>query len=80
MDFVFIEDGNDDHQKLPDLVWLSRIISAAANSKDEGILTERWNGEYGYGKSPVTWNGSVKIIQQYAESGVQVRTVRVRNC
>ena len=60
--------------KTCDPVWLSRIISACANSsEDDGILTGNWSGDYEGGVSPVTWNGSVKIIQQYAETKTPVK-------
>jgi len=60
--------------KLSDPVWLSRIISAAANSSDDnGVLTGNWTGEYEGGVSPTTWNGSVKILQQYAETKTPVK-------
>lgn len=60
--------------KLRDATWLSRIISAAANSSDDnGVLSGNWSGDYTGGVSPVTWNGSVKIIQQYADTNVPVK-------
>lgn len=60
--------------KMADPAWISRIISAAANcSEDDGVLTGNWSGDYEGGVSPVTWNGSVKIIQQYAESKTPVK-------
>ena len=60
--------------KMRDPVWLGRILSAAANSSDErGILTGNWSGDYSGGVSPVTWNGSVKIIQQFAETNEPVK-------
>merc|ERR1711892_67635 len=61
-------------QKMRDPVWLGRILSAAANSSDEnGILMGNWSGDYSGGVSPVTWNGSVKIIQQFIETGQPVK-------
>ena len=61
-------------QKLRDPVWLGRILSAAANSSDEnGILMGNWSENYEGGVSPVTWNGSVKIIQQFIETGEPVK-------
>ena len=61
-------------QKLRDPVWLGRILSAAANSSDEnGILMGNWSGNYEGGISPLTWNGSVKIIQQFIETGQPVK-------
>lgn len=64
--------------KAADPVWVSRIISAGANSSDEGgILTGNWSGDYEGGVSPVTWSGSVKIIQQYAETK---RSVKFGQC
>lgn len=60
--------------KLSDAVWISRILSAVANSSDEnGILTGRWDGQYDDGKSPVSWNGSVEIIQKYAQTNTPVK-------
>ena len=61
-------------QKMRDPVWLGRILSAAANSSDDnGILMGNWSGDYSGGASPVTWNGSVKIIQQFIETGQPVK-------
>ena len=55
-----------------DPVWISRVLSAVANNasdrNDIGILTGNWTGDYSGGVSPTTWNGSVKILQQFAET------------
>ena len=60
--------------KLRDPVWIGRILSAQANcSNGSGILEGNWSGDYSGGVSPVTWNGSVKIIRQYAETGKAVK-------
>ena len=61
-----------DPKKLRDPVWISRVLSAVANNasdrNDIGILTGNWTGDYSGGVSPTTWNGSVKILQQFAET------------
>ena len=55
-----------------DPVWISRVLSAVANNasdrNDIGILTGNWTGDYSGGVSPTTWNGSVKILQQFVET------------
>ena len=61
--------ANKGISKAADPVWVSRILSAGANcSDDNGVLTGNWTGDYSGGVSPVTWNSSVNIIQQYAET------------
>lgn len=60
--------------KLNDPLWLSRIISAGANSHDDaGVVAGNWSGDFTGGTAPVTWNGSVKIIQQFADTKQPVK-------
>lgn len=40
---------------------------------DKGILTGRWDGKYDGGCSPMDWYGSVRIINQYMETGKPVK-------
>ncbi|CAG5098814.1 Oidioi.mRNA.OKI2018_I69.XSR.g15999.t3.cds [Oikopleura dioica] len=65
--------GKKGLQKTRDPVWLSRILSAGANSSEGGVLTGNWSGKYDGGVSPVTWSGSVKILQQYWETKSDVK-------
>jgi len=61
-------------QKLSDPVWLSRIISASANANNNhGVVYGRWDGNYTGEKAPLTWNGSVKILQEYAKTKQPVK-------
>jgi len=68
--------------KLRDPVWLGRILSAVANSSNEGgILSGAWNGEWKDDDGnlidgctrPTSWSGSVKIIKQFMETGEPVK-------
>ena len=53
--------------KLADLVQITRIISAMANSNnnDSGVLTGKWDGKYQDGTAPVSWNSSISILKKY---------------
>ncbi|KAK3741947.1 hypothetical protein RRG08_024693 [Elysia crispata] len=65
-----------------ELVWTSRgnpiqvvrKISAVVNSNDEGgVLVGNWSGKYEDGKSPLSWTGSVGILEQYWENKKPVK-------
>lgn len=36
------------------------------------MLVGNWSDDYSMGTSPTAWTGSVKILQQYANTGVPV--------
>lgn len=43
------------------------------NSQDDnGVLVGNWSDDYSMGTAPTAWIGSVKILQQYANTGVPV--------
>ncbi|KAG8198472.1 hypothetical protein JTE90_022202 [Oedothorax gibbosus] len=49
-----------------DPVKVVRHISAVVNSPDDnGVLVGNWSNDYGGGKPPTHWGGSVAILQQY---------------
>ena len=51
-------------------IKVSRAISALVNSLDDhGVLVGKWQQPYDDGIEPWEWNGSVKILDQYLESG-----------
>ncbi|XP_012938089.1 hemocyte protein-glutamine gamma-glutamyltransferase [Aplysia californica] len=51
-----------------------RKISAAVNSSDEGgVLVGNWSGNYSAGRSPLSWTGSVAILESYWDSKRPVR-------
>ena len=51
-------------------IKVSRAISALVNSlDDQGVLVGKWQQPYDDGIEPWEWNGSVKILDQYLESG-----------
>ncbi|XP_033753995.1 hemocyte protein-glutamine gamma-glutamyltransferase-like [Pecten maximus] len=55
--------------QLADPVMISRAISAIVNNCDDyGVLVGRWDGQYGDGKSPTTWNGSANILRCFANN------------
>lgn len=44
------------------------------NSNDDlGILQGRWNGEYEDGTAPAAWTGSVPILEEYLDTGNEVK-------
>ncbi|XP_009686105.2 protein-glutamine gamma-glutamyltransferase 4 [Struthio camelus] len=57
-----------------DPVAVSRAMSALVNANDDrGVLFGNWSGVYTGGTSPVTWIGSVSILQQYYKKKKSVR-------
>ncbi|KYM93428.1 PREDICTED: hemocyte protein-glutamine gamma-glutamyltransferase-like [Cyphomyrmex costatus] len=57
-----------------DPVKMVRAISRIVNSNDDkGVLTGRWDGEYSDGTAPATWTGSVPILEQFWETGNEVK-------
>jgi hypothetical protein len=44
------------------------------NSNDDlGVLQGRWNGQYEDGTAPAAWTGSVPILEEYLDSGSEVK-------
>lgn len=44
------------------------------NSNDDlGILQGRWNGQYDDGTAPAAWTGSVPILEEYLDTGSEVK-------
>ncbi|XP_037075868.1 annulin-like isoform X2 [Pollicipes pollicipes] len=57
-----------------DPVAVTRAISAMVNHCDEnGVLVGNWSGDYGGGSPPTKWQGSVKILQRYYDTGKPVK-------
>ncbi|RLU19411.1 hypothetical protein DMN91_007968 [Ooceraea biroi] len=57
-----------------DPVRMARVISRIINSNDDkGVITGRWDGEYGDGTAPAAWTGSVPILEQFWETGREVK-------
>ena len=51
-----------------------RDLSAVVNVQDEkGALVGNWSGKYDDGTAPGTWNGSGRILQQYAQTKQPVK-------
>lgn len=43
------------------------------NSQDDnGVLVGNWSDDYSGGSAPTLWTGSVKILLQYANTGIPV--------
>jgi hypothetical protein len=44
------------------------------NSNDDlGVLQGRWSGQYEDGTAPAAWTGSVPILEEYLDSGSEVK-------
>ncbi|XP_070842267.1 coagulation factor XIII A chain-like [Chaetodon trifascialis] len=55
------------------IIKLIRKGSAMLNSQDDnGVLVGNWSDDYSMGTPPTSWTGSVKILLQYANTGVPV--------
>ncbi|XP_010750273.2 coagulation factor XIII A chain [Larimichthys crocea] len=55
------------------VIKLVRKGSAMLNSQDDnGVLVGNWSDDYSMGTPPTSWTGSVKILLQYANTGVPV--------
>nr|XP_057916799.1 coagulation factor XIII A chain-like [Doryrhamphus excisus] len=56
-----------------DAIKLVRKGSAVINSQDDdGVLVGNWSDDFSGGTAPTLWTGSVKILLQYANTGVPV--------
>ncbi|KAL7388411.1 hypothetical protein ABVT39_013230 [Epinephelus coioides] len=74
-----ILDLNSEHKKNPsadvsarsDPTYVGRVVSAMVNSNDDdsGVLSGRWDGEYGDGVNPSYWSGSYAILRRWYNSG-----------
>ncbi|XP_029165902.1 hemocyte protein-glutamine gamma-glutamyltransferase-like [Nylanderia fulva] len=57
-----------------DPVKMTRAISRIVNSNDDkGVITGRWDGQYEDGTAPAGWTGSVPILEQFWETGNEVK-------
>ncbi|XP_049279488.1 annulin-like [Anopheles funestus] len=55
-------------------IKVCRALSGVVNSNDDyGIVVGNWSKDYNGGTAPSAWTGSVKILQQYHETGESVR-------
>ncbi|XP_030621148.1 protein-glutamine gamma-glutamyltransferase 2-like [Chanos chanos] len=62
-----------------DPVYVSRTITAMVNANDDrGVVSGRWDGQYGDGVPPTRWTGSVPILRRWSETGAQ--RVRYGQC
>lgn len=43
------------------------------SNDDNGVIVGRWDGKYEDGKSPSSWSGSIKIMEEYIRSKRPVR-------
>ncbi|KAM7390022.1 hypothetical protein PAMA_008271 [Pampus argenteus] len=55
------------------IIKVVRKGSSMINSQDDnGVLVGNWSDDYSMGVSPTMWTGSVKILLQYANTGVPI--------
>uniref|UniRef100_A0A667YVR0 protein-glutamine gamma-glutamyltransferase n=1 Tax=Myripristis murdjan TaxID=586833 RepID=A0A667YVR0_9TELE len=55
------------------VIKLVRRGSAMLNSQDDnGVMVGNWSEDFSMGTAPTLWTGSVKILQEYANTGVPV--------
>ncbi|XP_056129160.1 protein-glutamine gamma-glutamyltransferase 2 [Lampris incognitus] len=60
-------------------VYVCRVLSAMVNCNDDkGVLLGRWTNNYDGGVSPLSWRGSVKILQDWCFNSCQ--PVRYGQC
>ena len=46
-----------------------RVARAVTHAVSEGVLVGRWDGNYGDGKMPSEWTGSVAILEEFMKTG-----------
>ncbi|XP_053103672.1 protein-glutamine gamma-glutamyltransferase 2 [Hemicordylus capensis] len=75
----FLRNQDKDCSRRNSPVYVSRVVSAMVNcNDDQGIVFGRWDNKYEDGVSPMTWNGSVDILQRWRKYGCQ--PVRYGQC
>ncbi|XP_067324401.1 protein-glutamine gamma-glutamyltransferase 2-like isoform X2 [Anolis sagrei] len=75
----FLRNQDKDCSRRNSPVYISRVVSAMVNCNDDkGILWGRWDDQYDDGISPLSWTGSVDILQRWQKSGCQ--PVRYGQC
>ncbi|XP_029469611.1 protein-glutamine gamma-glutamyltransferase E-like [Rhinatrema bivittatum] len=63
-------DPASDHSQRNSPVYVSRVITAMMNSKDDkGVLVDNWKGDYTDGVDPKEWSGSADILQKWHNEG-----------
>ncbi|KAM3860789.1 coagulation factor XIII A chain-like [Diretmus argenteus] len=56
-----------------DGIMVVRKASAMLNAQDDnGLLVGKWDDDYSMGTAPTLWTGSVKILLQYANTGIPI--------
>lgn len=61
-------------QKRRNPVWVCRVMSTMCSAaNDGGVLEGNWSGKYDGGVSPLSWNGSVKILKQFHDTKKPVK-------
>lgn len=64
--FYLLDKGGLSYSARGNPVFIVRKISAVTNSPDDqGVLVGNWSGEYAGGKSPLSWIGSVGILEEF---------------
>ena len=49
------------------------MLMQVNSNDDRGVLVGNWSGDYTGGKSPTTWTGSVRILQEYNRTKTPVK-------
>ncbi|KAJ8303424.1 hypothetical protein KUTeg_019820 [Tegillarca granosa] len=69
-----LEKSNMSATSRGDPVSVCRRLSALANGPDDdGILVGNWSGNYSGGTSPLSWTGSLAIIEEYMKNNEPVK-------
>ncbi|KAM3860791.1 coagulation factor XIII A chain-like [Diretmus argenteus] len=56
-----------------DGIMVVRKASDMLNAQDDnGLLVGKWDDDYSMGTAPTLWTGSVKILLQYANTGIPI--------
>ncbi|XP_052899371.1 annulin-like [Anopheles moucheti] len=72
--FILSEVGNVKAASSGNPVLVTRALSGALNSASGyGVLQGNWSGEYSDGTPPTSWSGSVKILQEFYNTGTTVK-------
>ncbi|XP_066093959.1 protein-glutamine gamma-glutamyltransferase 2-like isoform X2 [Saccopteryx bilineata] len=68
----FHKNSGHDCSRRSSPIYVGRVVSAMVNcNDDQGVLQGRWKGSYMDGICPMSWIGSVDILQLWKRSGCQ---------
>ncbi|XP_056406363.1 protein-glutamine gamma-glutamyltransferase E-like [Hyla sarda] len=70
----FRRNSREDVRQRNNPTYISRVLSAMVNSKDDtGVVEGNWSGDYSDGTNPSAWNGSTSILRSWNQQKQPVK-------